>query len=487
MMKTKLITIVLIGLSGLNFAQNYNDALLLSEPGLYSDARALGMGNSFTALSGEYSSIMFNPAGLGFAKKFRFSAGLNVLSFDNTASFLNSSTNSLQNTVNLNQVGFVFPVPTAKGSLVFALGYNRVKEFNSLTEFDGFNSGNTSMIQFVTGDVNELVPLTNDIRLAYEILDPNNENYVRDTTLIEGLLNQSGKTRVRGNIGNWSFAGATEVAKDFFIGGTFNILSGRYKRDRDYFEDDTKDIYGINLELVPGDNTTRDFQSFLFNDVIEWDLSGWDVKFGMLYNWKNFLKFGADIKLPSYYTIKESYFATVSSEFGTNNNFELAQPLLDDVEYKIKTPFEYSFGASLNVNIFTVSGNLKLIDYTQMEFTEGLGTEYRIERNKEIDDLFRTAVTYNGGVEVKIPHLPIWGRVGAIYIQSPYLNDTTEFDKKYLTAGAGIKLGNSLKLDIAYAYGWWNDFSDNYGSNVSRVQQDINVQNFILNISTSLN
>ncbi|MCK7528604.1 MAG: hypothetical protein MZV64_69150 [Ignavibacteriales bacterium] len=38
-------------LTSLTFAQNYNDAIRLSFPGLGSDARALGMGNSFIAIS----------------------------------------------------------------------------------------------------------------------------------------------------------------------------------------------------------------------------------------------------------------------------------------------------------------------------------------------------------------------------------------------------------------------------------------------------
>ncbi len=47
-------------------AQNYNDALLLSVPGLYTSARALSMGNSYTARSNDFSGVLFNPAGLGF-------------------------------------------------------------------------------------------------------------------------------------------------------------------------------------------------------------------------------------------------------------------------------------------------------------------------------------------------------------------------------------------------------------------------------------
>jgi hypothetical protein len=487
-MKIKnIILLIIICASSISLAQNYNDALLLSEPGIYTGARALGMGNSYTALSDDFSGVIFNPAGLGLAKKFGLSLGVNGISYDNSATIFGSASSSFQNTMNLNQFGFVFPLPTVQGSLVFALGYNRVKEFNSVTEFNGYNSANNSMIQNLTGDVNEFIPFTNDIRLAYEIRDPNTESYLRDTTLINGLLNQSGRTRVQGSIGKWSFASATEIAKGLFIGGTFNIISGSYKRDRDYFEDDTKNIYGANLELVPGDNTTRDFQTFYLNDIVEWDLGGWDFKLGFLYNLGDILKFAGDVKFPSYYNVKESYYVLTSSEFGTNNNYDLNPPFIDEVEYEIRTPYEFSAGASLKLLILSVSGSAKIIDYRQMKFTEGLGTEYRIERNKEIDDLFRTAVTYNLGAELKVPFLPIWGRIGAMYIQSPYADDPTEFDKKYLTAGAGIMLGNIFKIDFAYAYGWWDDFSDNYGSNISRIQKQVTVQNYFLNLSTALN
>ena len=468
-------------------AQNFNDALLLSEPGIYNNARALGMGNSYTALSNDFSSVIFNPAGLGLAKKLGISGGIDLNSFDNTASFLGNNTISTQNEVNLSQVGFVYPVPTIKGSMVFALGYNRVKNFNGIVQFDGFNNSNTSMIQFLTGDFNEEVPITNDLGLSYEVRNPQTDEYIRDTTRINGQLNQSGKVKSKGNIGNWSFAGSIEIAKDLYVGGTFNIVSGNYKRNRDYYEDDTKDIYGANTELVPGDVTTKDFQTFYFNDIIDWDLSGWDFKLGLLYDWENFVKFGATVKFPTYYTVKESYFATGESEFGSGSNFAVDPPIIDNVQYDIRTPYEYSAGASVNLVILTVSGEAKLIDYTQMEFTKGLGQQYRIERNKEIDDLFRTAVTYNLGAEMKVPFLPVWGRAGAMYMQSPFKDDPSDFDKKYLTAGVGVKLGGVFSIDFGYAYGWWKTFTDNYGSGVSRVQHDVTVQNVVLTISTALN
>jgi len=481
-----LILVGLIIISKSLKAQNYNDALLLSEPGLYTSARALSMGNSYTARSNDFSGVLFNPAGLGFANKLQIYAGFNLDNFDNRTTFFNNTTTANRNSINFNQFGIVYPIPTVKGSWVFAIGYNRVKEFNRTMEFTGFNGSNNSMIRVLTGEVNDEIPITNDLGLAFEIRDPQTDLYIKDTTLINGMLNQSGKIKKQGNLGNWSFSSSMEIAKGLMLGGTFNILTGNYKSNSDFWEDDTRDIYGINLELVPGDPTTRDFQSFYINDLIEWDLSGWDAKIGILYNWKDFIKFGSSLKFPSFYTVKETFYVDSWSEFGTGVSYELNPKIVDKIKYEIKTPFEYSFGAAIAFAVASVSADIKLINYSDMEFRDGFTTEYRIARNREIENLFRTAINYNIGAEFRVPSIPIWLRIGGMYLQSPFANDPTEYDKKYLTAGAGIKLGGIFMIDLGYAFGWWEDFGDNYGVNESRTFQDINVHHVVLNVSTQL-
>ncbi|MCW8804128.1 MAG: outer membrane protein transport protein [Ignavibacteriaceae bacterium] len=480
----KLILITALSLSSLvSYSQNYNDALLLSKPGIYYGARSLSMGNSFTAISNNFSGVLFNPAGIGLIKNAELSGGMSFNSFNNNTTFFNEISNANKTSVNFSQFGLVYPVPTIQGSWVFALGYNRVKDFNRIMEFDGFNSGNNSMIQTLTGDYNEEIPITNDLGLAYEVTDPITNDYIRDETLINGFLNQSGTIKKQGSTDKWSFATSFEAAKGFFIGGTFNIISGSYKSESDFWEDDTKNNYGINMELVPGDQTTRDFQTFYLNDVIDWNLSGWDSQLGILYNWNDKFRFGASIKFPSYYTIKEDYLVDASSYFGTGFEYNLNPAIIDPIQYEIKTPFEYSLGASLNFSVVTVAGDLKIMDYTQMGFTEGFDYEYRNARQKEIDDLFTSTIDYHLGAEVKLPNLPIFGRAGVMYLQSPYDNDPSEFDKKYFTLGAGILIDSIFGIDVAYAYGWWKDFGDNYSTNVSRTYQDINVNNLILNLS----
>jgi hypothetical protein len=59
-------------ISSYSFAQNANDALRLSEIGLGSNARALGMGNAYYALSDDFSASSFNPAGFALLKRMEF-------------------------------------------------------------------------------------------------------------------------------------------------------------------------------------------------------------------------------------------------------------------------------------------------------------------------------------------------------------------------------------------------------------------------------
>ena len=486
-MKIIFTTIAFILCFNLGFSQNYNDALLLSQPGLYSDARALGMGNSFSSLSNDFSGVLFNPAGIGLMKKGEISGGMSLNAFNNNTTFYGTTTSVDQTSVDFSQFGVVYPVPTFRGSLVFAIGYNQVKDFNGIMKFDGYNSGNTSMIQNITGDYNyDEIPLTNELGLAYEITDPQTNDYIKDTTRINGMLDQSGGIDKKGGMGKWSFATSFEAAKGFYIGGTFNIVTGSYQSNSDYWEVDTKDIYGTNLLLVPGDATTRDFQSFYLNDIIDWNLSGWDFQVGILYNYIDKFRFGASIKFPSYITVKENFVVNAQSNFGTGSEYSQYPAINSPIKYEIRTPYEYTLGASGTISIVTVAADMKIMDYTQMEFTDGFSYDYIAERQKEINKFMKTTIDYHLGTEVKIPNIPVFGRAGFMYFQSPFDGDPDEFNKKYITLGAGAVLDEQFIIDFAYTYGWWKNYGDNYGVDVSRTYQDINVDNMILTLAVRL-
>ena len=455
-------------------AQDVNDVLRVAIPGLGSDARALGMGNSYIALSDDGSASFFNPAGFGLLKRLEFTGGLSYASFNNDVNFFNNNTSYSNSNTKLNQLTFAFPFPTLQGSLVFALSYHTTKDLTGAIKFDGFNNGNTSWIRDFSLSNND-VPF--DLYLSYPLYD-NNNNYIKDTTNIFGMLNQSGSILKSGSLNNWTFSGAIEVYKNLFIGANLNIISGNYKSNNDYYEDDTKHLYQGRTD--PTDSTTLDFMTFHLNQLLDWDISGWDAKFGLLYQLENNARFGLTIQFPKTYDIKEKFIVDGYSEFGTG--LSPSYNYNDNVEYEITTPFELGAGFSVNYAGLIFSAQATIIDYTQADFknVDGLSEQYAQNLNKDIKDQLKSVFNYNLGVEYNVPGLGLRLRGGYFVQPSPYQGDPSTFSRKYLTAGIGFLTNETVGLDFAYAYGWWKDVRDNYGYNVSRTFQDVTTNQFIM-------
>ncbi len=471
-MKNIKIWVMLFLLGGVINAQDFNDALRLSDPGVLSGARSLGMGNAYSALSNDLSAGTFNPAGFGLIRNLEFDGGLNFNSFSNNTTFFGKQTSYSSNSTKLSQFGFVFPVPTAQGSLVFALGYSQSKDFNRSMKFDGYNPGNTSMIQDLT-----FSPFRDDNDFTYELGLSYPVTSTMDTTLINGKLNQSGKILQEGAINSWFFSGAVEIEKDIFVGATIDIFSGTFKRTNDYYEDDFMGNYPSGLQLDPNDPTTRGFLSFYRNTLLNWDISGWDAKIGLLAKLNDMFNLGITIRFPKTFTIKETYTVNGQSDF-VNTSYTINPPFDYNSEYDITTPFEFTVGGSYSDRGLTLSADANLIDYTQMEFSSGLDAQTRTDNNNQIKDLFRTVVNIHAGAEYVIPHSPVIVRAGFMLMPSPFKGDPSEYDKKYATVGLGIKADKNLAFDLAYVYGWWKDIGDNYSYNVSTTYQDITYHNF---------
>ena len=475
----KFLMILFLTVSLMN-AQDFNDALRLSEPGISSGPRALGMGNAYTALSNDLSAGIFNPAGFGLIKKLEFDGAISYNSFDNNTTFFGTQTDNSNSWTRLSQFGFAFPVPTARGSLVFSIGFNQLKDFNGTYKFNGYNPGNNSMIQDLTfspfKDDNDF---TYNLGLSYPLYDTH-KNYLGDTTLINGKLNQSGRTIQEGYLNSWSFGGAAEVEKGIFVGAQINVISGTLKSTSDYWEEGSLANYPSNLLLDPTDPRTAGFESFYKSSVLKWDISGWDAKIGLLAQINESFNLGATIQFPRTYTIKESY-----SVFGISNfkNYTFAiDPNTTKSEYDVTTPYEFTLGGAFHIRHLTISADAKLIDYTQMEFSDGLDPQTRADNNSQIKDLFRTVVNLNAGAEYVIPRSGVALRAGFIYMPSPFKDDPSDYDKKYITLGAGFALDQNLTLDIGFAHGWWKDFGDNYSSYVSTTFQDISYNNLIFGL-----
>ncbi|HEX2985098.1 MAG TPA: outer membrane protein transport protein, partial [Ignavibacteriales bacterium] len=398
----------------------------------------------------------------------------------------NTATKADNGVMDFGAINFVFPFPTFRGSLVFGVGYTKERSLNNIVGFDGFNEGYNSMIQNLTFSNN--VDQQNIAYYTGVSYMPRED--APDTTDIAGGLKQSGEYKTEGNIGKWAFSGAVEVAKNAFLGATLNLYTGSMKWNSDFYEDDIKNYYGVNFPLTPADPNTDDFRYFYYNQMLDWDISGYDLKLGFLVQPTKFARFGLSIKFPSTFTIKENYSIYGEASYGTGALYttddpEVASHLTTEFEseYDIVTPYVFTGGASFNVRGLILSGDVSVIDFTTMEFSDGLNEGFMRDLNKDIENSFRTVVNFNLGAEYAIPQIGMRLRGGFIYNPSPYEGDPSERDRKFVTGGIGLLLNESVALDAAYAHGWWKDIGDNYGSDVSRTFQDISVNNLIFTFS----
>ncbi|MGA8264678.1 MAG: hypothetical protein WB779_09580, partial [Ignavibacteriaceae bacterium] len=389
------------------YAQNETDALRLAVPGLGVSARALGMGNSYIGLSDDASAAFFNPAGLGLLKKMELSGGLSYNKFNNNTTFFNQGTSESNSTTRLNRISLAIPFPTYQGSLVFGISYYTTKDLTGSLKFNGLNTGNNSMIQNL---LNSNSPY--DYNIPYDL-------FLTDSvynTPINGGLNQSGSILSSGSTNNWAFTGAIEVYKNLFVGLDLNIIKGSYTSNSDYYEDDTQNLY--QGETNPGDLSTMDFQTFYLNRILDWNISGWDAKLGILYQFNDNARFGATVQFPKYHTIKETFTVNGSSQFGSGSSYSLDPSYYSsNVKYDIVTPFELAGGFSINLKGLILSGEATMIDYSQTEFRnpDGLSTSYVASINKDIKDLLRAVVNVNAGFEYTIPGVGLILRGGFIY------------------------------------------------------------------------
>lgn len=442
-------------------AQTINDALRVAYPIKTFSARALGLGNTYTALSDDAAGVGFNPAGLGFIRKLEIAGSLKYDNFNNKATFFGNTNEYSNSSTDISQLAFVFPFPTVRGSFVIGLSYNESNNFNGALSFNGFNNGDSSYIQHLNA-------MGTDVPFDLYLTD---DNY---NTKIKGKLNQSGTVLEDGHTRDFGLSVAIEAYRNLFIGGTLNIISGKYKYNRDYYEDDTKGFYD-NDTLAPGNAFTRDFRTMNLNSILDWEIAGYDFKLGLIYQTK-LARIGATIQFPKSITVKEKYALTGKSTFIGNVEQKLdPDKYSDNVEYDIVTPFEFNLGASMNYMGLVVSGEVGLIDYTQIKYDNprGLTLNYIQGLNKQIKENFKAVVDYRVGMEYTIKDLDMRVRAGFFTQNSPYQNDPSEYNRTFITGGFGFLIDQVVAIDFTYAYGFWKTYGDNYGSGISRTFQDV--------------
>lgn len=225
-------------------------------------ARAMGMGGAYIAVANDATALVYNPAGLAMVKRIEFSGGLTNqrlrnrtgdLSFvDIQSPGINFNDGRLQSNTRLSSANIVLPVPTYRGSLVFAFGVNRVKSFDRAMKFTFAQDGSS------------------------------------------GIESESGGLYM------WSFGGAVDISPNVSVGGAFNFFSGT-------------DNYSW---LYEGSYNDASFSfKYKYDDTIKDRYTGFNLKLGVRVQPNKFLIVGGTIESPVTYTINEDWTQTTDTVF----------------------------------------------------------------------------------------------------------------------------------------------------------------------------
>ncbi len=456
---------ILVIWSGTSFAQFPEDALRLSMPGNSVGARALGMGSAYTALSNDFTAIYWNPAGLAQVRQFEISGGVSHLSFKNNSTFFGQSNNFTNSSTSVSTAGFVYPIPTRRGSMTLAFGYNRSADFTTALAFDAFNPNSSIISSLYDPDENR--------DLAWKLFLEDSTGY----SPIQKNVNQTGEVLESNGVNNWSVAGAIEATPGLYVGATLTFISGSYSYNRNFVEEDTKRLYT---------KPPFDFQQLILDNTIDWDFTGYGFKIGMLYNIRDRASVGFTVKAPSRYTVKEKFRSDGTSLFKTpdrKGNFRYSASVSGASEYDVQTPFVFGGGISINAGGFVLSGDAEYTDWTQMEFKNPSSNISNLtKQNSDIKRIFRSTANLRAGVEYSIPETDVRLRGGFVYNPSPFDGDPSSFAQKYITGGVGFALQSSVYIDVAYAHGYWDTFHVNYDQS-SKTNESVKTDNVLFTIS----
>ncbi|NUO82167.1 outer membrane protein transport protein [candidate division KSB1 bacterium] len=378
--------------------------------------RALGMGGAYLGVSDDYSAAYWNPAALTQIRRIEGFATLSHAQRKDDITYGTYGAPDKASFTRFNSLGLAYPIPTYRGSLVFSLGYHRVRPYDSNFSFSWFNG----------------TPLDS--------------------------LSQRWSELEEGSLNNWTFAMGTEVAPNLSLGLALNAWSGQNDYQFSFVEKDVLDLFYLN--------------EFRHDDNLLSEYSGWNFKLAAMYHPSSLLRLGVTLGTPTTFKVKDSW--QVSEEtIEELDNGELDRTTYNDngeFTYKIRSPFSLSAGGAVNFANMLVSGSAELNDWSQIRYTteppiEGLS---KSEANDELVRNYRETLRLRLGAEFTIPLIDLQVRAGAFRDPSPLANMPSDADREFYTAGLGIFLDKQVRLDLAVVTGTWREYKDplkDFGTN----------------------
>ncbi|MES2830109.1 MAG: outer membrane protein transport protein [Bacteroidota bacterium] len=466
MKKIILSVVAIVAATGSIYAQSFGpDALRFSQTNFGSTARFKGMGGAQIGVGGDMSSIGANPAGLGLFTKSEFSLTPEFNNMTGSASYLNRTTESSKDRLNLNNLGVVLYSPTLKAqgqstqkgliSSVFGFGYSRQNDFSADFSYEGTNPNNSIADYYsdlanranVAPDALESGSLE---RMAYDgyligygpvnPANPTSPNFYFPETDVNSLQR---KSEIRsGSTSELTAAGALNISNQFYIGASVGLVNIRYINDSEFVEG------GFNV-------TENSNYSLSMRQNQETTGSGINGRLGVIFRPVSTFRIGATFQTPTWLVVEDNTTIALDTRIATglSAGSYLSDPTTYAFRYKLRTPAKGSLGASYVVGgKALLTADVDYVDYSTVRFSNDVNSsdpDRIIAENSSIKGNYKEAVNFRLGAEYKV-NTAFSLRGGYGLNGSPIKGDDSGYyDTKIYTGGLGYRVDNYY-FDLAF-------------------------------------
>ena len=460
------LTVLLLSLSWVGFAQDVDQAYNIAENMYIGTARTLAMGNAFTAVGGDLGALSLNPASSGVLRMSEFEISPSLITAVGKTEYLNSF--SEDNFTKFTLPSFAYSQHISTGRLSglvgfnFGFSFNRVKSFNSISRATGTmkaGRGNNSstwlgdktmmLLDYDPadyGNYNSDIPwsaqLAWDTWLIEEVDDlmlsaTENYDYDIDRAYLAGDLYQGTYRRTTGGIDEFTVNWAGNWNDNFYFGININIYDVDLNINDSYSEE--------ALNSLDFDTGIMNYNYDYWQKTVG---TGIGMKAGIIYLPTEHLRIGATISTPTKYILTDYWGAKMNSSFDNGNKCEMTTPN-GNYDYQVIAPMRYSLGLAYTLGTAgLISVDYEGVNYSSMKMKDYYGgtATFNGDNSYIRSNFSRNASIVRAGAEFNItPSMAIRGGY-AWYDDGRKYYDCNQF----VSCGLGFRLSKGCNLDLAW-------------------------------------